>query len=156
MGQILAAPVPPVSEFRQDADPRLDAICQRAMAKGPADRFPSMADFAAALDHYLRAAADPFAGLTDSTRTAVAPGPPRPVPADAPPLFTAIAQDDRLLFRVVEQMWCDWSDADRPAELHIFRRGQHGFGMVRQGQPVDRWIDLFGDFMADLGYGPAT
>lgn len=80
----------------------------------------------------------------------------RPVPADAPPLFTAIAQDDRLLFRVVEQMWSDWSDADRPAELHIFRRGQHGFGMVRQGQPVDRWIDLFGDFLADLGYGPAT
>ncbi len=41
--------------------------------------------------------------------------------------------------------------ADRPAEIHVFRRGAHGFGMVRQGLPSDRWIDLFGDWLADLG-----
>jgi len=76
----------------------------------------------------------------------------QPVPADAPPLFTVIAQDDRLLFKVVEGLYADWSNADRPAELHIFARGGHGFGMVRQGWPVDRWIDLFGDWMADLGF----
>ena len=74
----------------------------------------------------------------------------RPVPADAPPLFTVIAQDDRLLFRVVEGLYADWSSADRPAELHIFARGGHGFGMIRQGLPADRWIDLFGDWLADL------
>ena len=74
-----------------------------------------------------------------------------PVPADAPPLFTAIAQDDRLLFKVVEGLYADWSNADRPAELHIFRRGAHGFGMVRQGLPSDRWIDLLGDWLTDLG-----
>lgn len=76
----------------------------------------------------------------------------RAVPTDAPPLFTAIAQDDRLLFKVVEGLYADWSNADRPAELHIFKRGGHGFGMVRRGLPVDRWIDLFGDWLADLGY----
>jgi acetyl esterase/lipase len=75
----------------------------------------------------------------------------REVPADAPPLFTVIAQDDRLLFRVVEGLYADWSSADRPAELHIFRRGTHGFGMVKQDQPVDRWIDLFGAWLKDLG-----
>jgi acetyl esterase/lipase len=75
----------------------------------------------------------------------------RDVPADAPPLFTVIAQDDRLLFRVVEGLYADWSSADRPAELHVFRRGTHGFGMVQQGQPVDRWIELFGDWLKDLG-----
>jgi acetyl esterase/lipase len=73
------------------------------------------------------------------------------VPADAPPLFTVIAQDDRLLFKVVEGLYADWSNADRPAELHIFNRGNHGFGMVRQGRPVDRWIDLLGDWLVDLG-----
>ena len=77
----------------------------------------------------------------------------RPVPNDAPALFTVIAQDDRLLFRVVEGLYADWSSADRPAELHIFARGGHGFGMVKQGFPVDRWIDLFGDWLVDRGFG---
>lgn len=76
----------------------------------------------------------------------------RPVPADAPPLFTCIAQDDRMLFRVVEGLYSDWSDADRPAELHIFQKGGHGFGMVPQNKPVDRWIVLMESWLADLGY----
>ncbi len=76
----------------------------------------------------------------------------RAVPADAPPLFTVIAQDDRILFKVVEGLYADWSNADRPSELHIFNRGGHGFGMVRRGLPVDRWIDLLGDWLADRGF----
>ncbi len=76
----------------------------------------------------------------------------RPVLADAPALFTVIAQDDRLLFRVVEGLYADWSSADRPAELHIFTRGAHGFGMIRQGLPSDRWIDLFRDWLIDQGF----
>jgi acetyl esterase/lipase len=77
----------------------------------------------------------------------------RPVPDDAPPLFTVIAQDDFLLYRVVEGLYSDWTDAGRSAEMHIYRRGQHGFGMIKQGAPVDRWIDLFGDWLTDQGFG---
>jgi acetyl esterase/lipase len=77
----------------------------------------------------------------------------RPVPDDAPPLFTALAQDDALLYRVVEGLYSDWTDAGRSAEMHIYRRGQHGFGMVKQGAPSDRWIDLFHDWLADQGFG---
>jgi len=77
----------------------------------------------------------------------------RPVPDDAPPLFTVIAQDDRLLYRVVERLYSDWTDAARSAELHIYRRGEHGFGMVKQGAPSDRWIELFRDWLVDLGFG---
>ena len=58
----------------------------------------------------------------------------RPDPRDAPPLFTVIAQDDRLLHRAVEGLYADWTDAGRSAELHIYRRGEHGFGMVKQGR----------------------
>jgi acetyl esterase/lipase len=76
----------------------------------------------------------------------------RPVPADAPPLFTCIAQDDFLLYRVVEGLYSDWTDAGRSAELHIYRRGAHGFGMVKQGFPSDRWIDQFYDWLTDLGF----
>jgi dienelactone hydrolase len=77
----------------------------------------------------------------------------KPVPKDGPALFTVIAEDDRLLFKVVEGLYADWSNADRPAELHIFTRGGHGFGMIRQGLPVDRWIDLFRDWLIDQGFG---
>lgn len=73
-----------------------------------------------------------------------------PVPADAPPLFTAVAQDD-ILVKIVEGLHADWTAADRPAELHEFTRGAHGFGMVRQGLPSDRWTDLFLAWVDDLG-----
>ena len=76
----------------------------------------------------------------------------RPVPADAPPLFTVMAQDDALLYRLAESLYADWTDAERSAEMHIYRRGSHGFGMARQGLPSDRWIDLFGDWLADQGF----
>ena len=74
----------------------------------------------------------------------------RPVPQDSPPLFTCIAQDDVLLYRVVEGLYADWTDAGRSAELHIYRRGAHGFGMVKQGFPSDRWIEQFHDWLVDL------
>lgn len=76
-----------------------------------------------------------------------------PVPENAPALFTCIAQDDRLLLRVVEGLYAEWSQADRPVELHIFGRGTHGFGMVPQGAPSDRWTQMFTDWMRDQGWG---
>ncbi len=76
----------------------------------------------------------------------------RAIPADAPPFFSAIANDDRGLIKYLMGLYTAWSKARRPAELHIFERGGHGFGMVRQGGPVDRWIDLFGDWLTDKGF----
>jgi dienelactone hydrolase len=77
----------------------------------------------------------------------------RPVPADAPALFSAVAQDDRMMFRIVEGLYAGWSSADRPAELHVFTQGGHGFGVAKRGLPVDRWCDLLGDWLADRGLG---
>src|SRR5262249_19862121 len=59
-GQVLALiltqqPDPP-SRHRPDLDPALEAICLKAMAKKPADRYASMADFARALTQHLQAA----------------------------------------------------------------------------------------------------
>jgi acetyl esterase/lipase len=76
----------------------------------------------------------------------------KPVPADAAPLFTVVAQDDRLLFHMVEGLYLAWSEADRSAELHIFARGAHGFGLIPQGTPSDRWIELFDAWLADNGF----
>jgi hypothetical protein len=68
-------------------------------------------------------------------------------------MFIALAQNDVLLYRVVEGLYSDWTDAGGSAEMHIYRRGQHGFGMVKQGAPSDRWIELFHDWLVDLGFG---
>jgi acetyl esterase/lipase len=73
----------------------------------------------------------------------------RPVPQDAPPLFTVVAQDDFVAYRMIEGLYSDWTDAGRSAELHIYRRGKHGFGMVNQGAPSDGWINLFHEWLAD-------
>src|SRR5262249_27097197 len=40
--QIAPAPPPPPTRHRPDVDPRLDALCLRALAKHPDDRWPSM------------------------------------------------------------------------------------------------------------------
>ncbi len=72
-----------------------------------------------------------------------------PVPEDAPPLFTAVAQDD-ILVNIVEGLHADWSAADRPSEVHAFARGAHGFGLIKQGLPSDRWTDLFLAWLDDL------
>ena len=49
VGQITCDPPAPPSRFRAGLDPRIDAICSVALAKRPADRFPSMRAFAEAL-----------------------------------------------------------------------------------------------------------
>jgi eukaryotic-like serine/threonine-protein kinase len=43
-------PPPSVRDKRPDVPPRVDAVVQRAMAKDPADRFPTMADFGRELE----------------------------------------------------------------------------------------------------------
>jgi acetyl esterase/lipase len=71
----------------------------------------------------------------------------RPIPPDAPPLFLLVAQDDPLEERVSVKMYSDWHDAGHSAELHVFAKGGHGFGMIKQNAPVDHWIDLFADWL---------
>ncbi len=69
MGQILAAPVPPVSEFRSDVPPVLDAACQRAMAKSTADRFATMAELANALEKSIKSVSS--TGVVPAQRNSV-------------------------------------------------------------------------------------
>jgi serine/threonine protein kinase len=54
LGQILFIEPAPPSGHRPDLDPQIEAICLKAMAKRPEDRYATMAEFAAALGDYLR------------------------------------------------------------------------------------------------------
>ncbi|RYY18775.1 MAG: alpha/beta hydrolase [Cytophagaceae bacterium] len=79
--------------------------------------------------------------------------PPQPVPADAPPLFVAAASDDELgLTAQSVQLYSAWQAAGKPAELHIYAKGGHGFGTKTQHLPVDSWLDRFGAWLTQQGF----
>jgi len=65
IGQILHVNPEPPSKVNASADPRLETICLKAIAKHPAARFASMKDFAAAVDGWLRGSVSP---PTDTAR----------------------------------------------------------------------------------------
>jgi acetyl esterase/lipase len=76
----------------------------------------------------------------------------RPVPAAAPPLLLVHAADDRTV--PVEhslRLFQMWRRAARPAELHVFQSGGHGFGMRPKGLPVDGWTARLRDWLAAQG-----
>ena len=70
-----------------------------------------------------------------------------PPPADAPPAFFVVAADDPLLGDATVPMFTAWKAAHRPAELHVYERGGHGFGMMHNGFTSDHWIDEFFGWM---------
>ena len=43
-----------------------------------------------------------------------------------------------------------WRDAGRPAELHIFANGGHGFGTTHTGNATDAWVALFETWLRGL------
>lgn len=76
----------------------------------------------------------------------------RPVPDDAPPLFCAVATDDGLCVDACIDTFNAWRAAGRPAELHSYAAGGHGFGMRPKGLPLDTWPTRLAEWMRSLGY----
>jgi dienelactone hydrolase len=75
------------------------------------------------------------------------------VPADAPPLFTLSAADDQFGFdKHSIRLYEDWLASKHIAELHIYAKGGHGFGMRRQNLPVDDWIGTFNEWLVQQGF----
>ncbi|HVM89987.1 MAG TPA: alpha/beta hydrolase [Puia sp.] len=72
---------------------------------------------------------------------------------DAPPMFIAAASDDQLgLAAHSIDIYTKWVAAKKSAELHMYSKGGHGFGMRVQHLPSDTWIDRFGDWLKANGY----
>jgi acetyl esterase/lipase len=75
-----------------------------------------------------------------------------PVPNDAPPLFVAAAADDQLrLAPDSTRLFERWLAAGKSAELHIYAKGGHGFGLREQKLPTDQWIERFADWLGVQG-----
>ncbi|ESQ89245.1 esterase [Asticcacaulis sp. AC460] len=73
------------------------------------------------------------------------------VPADAPPMFVALAADDPLIepdFGLITA----WRAAKRPVELHLYEKGGHGFGMYQKPTTSTGWFDAFVRWIDMRGY----
>jgi acetyl esterase/lipase len=76
-----------------------------------------------------------------------------PIQKDAPPLFIAAATDDEYhLVPMSIDLYNKWLAAGHSAEIHIYSKGGHGFGMNRQNQPSDTRIERFGDWLQIQGF----
>jgi acetyl esterase/lipase len=68
---------------------------------------------------------------------------PVAVPADAPPLFVALAADDPLFGNGGFGLIDSWKAAKRPVEFHFYEQGGHGFGMYQKETTSTGWFDAF-------------
>jgi len=74
------------------------------------------------------------------------------IPADAPPLFLAAANDDGFgLAPHSIDLNNKWITSKHSTELHLYAKGNHGFGMKHQGIPTDNWIDRFNEWLGMQG-----
>ena len=64
------------------------------------------------------------------------------------------AADDPLAARI-PALFADWLASGAKAELHIYAKGQHGFGTAKQNLPVDGWLDRFYDGLGQQGFVPS-
>jgi acetyl esterase/lipase len=74
-----------------------------------------------------------------------------PVPAGASPAFIAGAADDEFGPNDPVLLYSAWKRAGAPAELHLYERGGHGFGMDIKGATTDHWFDEFIWWMESRG-----
>ncbi len=65
------------------------------------------------------------------------------VPADAPPLFIALAADDPFFGNAGFGLIESWKGAKRPVEFHLYEQGGHGFGMYPKETTSTGWFDAF-------------
>lgn len=72
---------------------------------------------------------------------------------DAPPAFITAATDDQLgLATHSTALYDQWFNANVSAEMHMYAKGGHGFGMRVQNLPSDKWIERFAEWLQIYGW----
>ena len=70
------------------------------------------------------------------------------VPANAPPLFLAISDDDKSIAPMSSsRLYEAWHSSGATAELHVFANGGHGWGMNTPGNLHDIWTVLLDNWL---------
>jgi len=70
------------------------------------------------------------------------------IPAIQTPIFVAAASDDNLGFASHSvDIYTKWLNAKQPAELHMYEKGSHGFGMQKHNTTSDHWTSDFENWL---------
>jgi acetyl esterase/lipase len=72
----------------------------------------------------------------------------------APPMCLVHADDDKGLSTSAGSalLYLEYKKLNRPAELHIFAKGGHGFGLKPIGGPTGDWLQRVTDWMGAMGW----
>jgi acetyl esterase/lipase len=74
------------------------------------------------------------------------------VDSNTPPTFLVHATDDKTVpAENSVSFYLACKKAHVPAEMHIWQKGEHGFGLGKSGTPVSRWPALCADWMDKMG-----
>jgi acetyl esterase/lipase len=76
----------------------------------------------------------------------------RAPPKDAPPAFICVAADDKGPAATAVELFQKLREAGINAELHIYSRGGHGFGMRERPLAITGWSNRFHEWLADQGF----
>ncbi len=74
------------------------------------------------------------------------------VDQDTPPMFLIMAQDDPVDCRNCLVLYTDLTNAKVPAEMHLFPKGGHGYGLRPTELPVTHWSDRAAAWLKDMGF----
>ena len=74
------------------------------------------------------------------------------VDSSTPPAFIIQTQDDRDYVNASLAYYLALKKAGVPADLHMFSKGGHGFGIRNKKFPVRAWIDLCIDWLKARGF----
>ena len=69
------------------------------------------------------------------------------------PAFVVVASNDQM--NIVQHsldIYRRWKEEGHAAELHIYQKGGHGFGMQTNNLPTDKWYERFREWLHLQGY----
>ena len=73
------------------------------------------------------------------------------VTKETPPTFFALAEDDPVTADSSILMYQALKKEKVPAEMHIYAKGGHGFGLRKSDNPCSHWPERCGEWMKSQG-----
>lgn len=77
-----------------------------------------------------------------------------PVTAQTPPTFLVQAEDDPVHVENAVEYFMALKRAGVPAELHVYAKGGHGYGLRRTNLPITTWPDAAERWLQTIGVLP--
>jgi acetyl esterase/lipase len=79
-----------------------------------------------------------------------------PVTRETPPTFLVQAEDDPVHVENAVQYFMALKQAGVPAEMHLYAKGGHGYGLRRTALPVTTWPDRVDEWLKTIGVTSGT